>query len=79
MRKGICGVAALPLPLGEVPQCAHWGGEGLFLNMPVYILAHLVKTNIDVCIGISNHLQTQILQIYTPGSIVSFAFGIIVL
>ena len=18
----------LPLPLGEVPQCAHWGGEG---------------------------------------------------
>ena len=25
-----CGAAApLPLPLGEVPQCAHWGGEGV--------------------------------------------------
>ena len=22
------GTTALPLPLGEVPQCVHWGGEG---------------------------------------------------
>ena len=21
----------LPLPLGEVPQCAHWGGEGNYV------------------------------------------------
>lgn len=24
----IIRTAPLPLPLGEVPQCAHWGGEG---------------------------------------------------
>jgi len=27
-REGKTWGSHLPLPLGEVPQCAHWGGEG---------------------------------------------------
>ena len=27
----------LPLPLGEVPRCAHWGGEGLDANASLWI------------------------------------------
>ena len=33
------GSALLPLPPGEVPQCAHWGGEGMHHTNPLSQIA----------------------------------------
>ena len=33
-----CGAAAMPSPLGKVPQCAHWGGRGKKCASVAYIV-----------------------------------------